>query len=130
MRYISDSVISFSLPIKGQERSARISFSPVSTGGSTYVTDSEAVIKAMEESTMYGVIYRRAPESVGEVVSKRKKVTKVLEPKVEEVTEVSGWQDAVEYLSEKFGIEPSKLTNPDSILSEAASRNIKFVNLQ
>lgn len=94
------------------------------------MTDSEAVIKAMEESTMYGVIYRRAPESVGEVVSKRKKVTKVLEPKVEEVTEVSGWQDAVEYLYEKFGIEPSKLTNPDSILSEAASRNIKFVNLQ
>lgn len=129
MRYISDSVISFSLQIEGRAESVRISFQSHSMGGSTYSTQSEAIIKALEGSRMYGKHYRRAPECANEVVSgKKKKAVKA--PKVKEVPEVEGWQDAAEYLSENFGVDMGKLNTPDDIVKEASLRYLKFTNLE
>lgn len=131
MRYVSDNVISFSILVKGRADSVRVNFQSNSIGGSSYVTDSEAVIQAMEASPMFGKYYHRAPECVNEVVGeKKKRVKAALSPKVTEVPEVMGWQDAAEYLSDKFGVQPGKLVTPDEILKEASQRNIKFSNLQ
>ena len=96
MRYISDNVISFSILVEGCSNSARVSFTPRTSGGSTFYTDSEALIKALESSEMFNNVYRRAPECVKEQVGVKKRVAKAQEkPKVVAVESVSGWQDAI-----------------------------------
>lgn len=131
MRYISDNVISFSMVIEPGKGSARISFTANSNGGSSYYTDSEAVIKAMEASPMFGVVYRRASECIDEQVGQKKKAVRKAkeEPKLTPVNEVTGWQDAIEYLVSNCESDASKLSSPEAILKEAATKNIWFPNL-
>jgi len=130
MRYISDSVISFSIRLEGRDSSLRISFTPRTNGGSTYTTDSEVIINALEKSPMYGRSFRRAPECARIVLGEKKAAKVEPKKKLKEVKEVSGWQDAAEYLIDNFGCNPGKLVTPDEILKEAASRNLSFVNLK
>lgn len=131
MRYISDKVISFSIRVKGSTNNVRVSFLAVSTGGSSFVTNSVPLAEAMEKSKMYGSLYRRAPECVNEnLKSKKQPSEKVASKKrYEDVKGVSSWQDAVTYLDERFGVEPNKLMTPESILQEAELKGIKFPDL-
>lgn len=130
MRYISDSVISFSIRLEGRDSSMRISFTSRTNGGSTYSTDSEAVINALEKSPMYGRSFRRAPECARIVLGEKRSAKAEPKKKLKEVKEVAGWQDAAEYLVDNFGCEPGKLVTPDEILKEAAIRNLYFPNLK
>ena len=66
MRYIAEKAISFSMMVKGRTDSVRVSFTSLSTGGSTYSTEEENIIEAMEKSPMYGKFYHRAPECVND----------------------------------------------------------------
>lgn len=131
MRYISPSVISFSLRLKGREDSVRVDFTPLTAGGSTYSTDEQRVIEALEKSPMFGKFYKRAPECVNEDVKPTKKTTRksAATPKKTEVTEVNGWQDAVEYLVNHHGCDASKLTSPATITAEAEKLGVTFPNL-
>lgn len=126
MRYISEDAISFSIRIEGRENSLRVNFSPVSSGGSTYSTDFPAAIKALEGSPMFGKVYFRAPECVGVTEEQPKKVVK---KRVIKVSAVKEWQDAAEYLVEKFGARPEALTTPDAIREEAEKNNVLFPEL-
>lgn len=130
MRYIAESSISFSIRVKGRESSVRVSFSSLSTGGSTFSTDSEALMEAMEQSPMYGTFYQRAPECMNESI-RSKKATKpaATKKKITEVPEVEGWQEAAEYLSAQFGVSKGKLITPDEILREAEMRGVVFPKL-
>ena len=131
MRYISDSVISFSINVPGCESSARVTFSPLSFGGSTFSTESEALIKALESSEMYGSVYKRAPECVKEKVSAKKETAKTEEPApLQAIDSVEEWQDAVAYLVENFKSKASQLKSPEHILKEAAKYNVWFPNLK
>ena len=131
MRYISPSVISFSLRLKGREDSVRVDFTPLTAGGSTYSTDEQRVIEALEKSPMFGKFYKRAPECVNEDVKPTKKSARknAATPKKTEVTEVNGWQDAVEYLVNYHGCDASKLTSPATITAEAEKVGVTFPNL-
>lgn len=131
MRYISPSVISFSLRLKGREDSVRVDFTPLTSGGSTYSTDEQRVIEALEKSPMFGKFYKRAPECVNEDVKPTKKSARksAAAPKKTEVTEVNGWQDAVEYLVNHHGCDASKLTSPATITAEAEKLGVTFPNL-
>lgn len=131
MRYISPSVISFSLRLKGREDSVRVDFTPLTAGGSTYSTDEQRVIEALEKSPMFGKFYKRAPECVNEDVKPTKKGARKSStaPKKTEVTEVNGWQDAVEYLVNYHGCDASKLTSPATITAEAEKVGVTFPNL-
>lgn len=131
MRYISPSVISFSLRLKGREDSVRVDFTPLTAGGSTYSTDEQRVIEALEKSPMFGKFYNRAPECANEDVKPTKKATRksAATPKKTEVTEVNGWQDAVEYLVNHHGCDASKLTSPATITAEAEKLGVTFPNL-
>ena len=130
MRYISDSIISFSIKVQGREGNARVSFSPRTSGGSTFSTDSESLIKALESNEMFGRVYRRAPECLVEQ-SPRKKASKTSEK--QQLTAIDGgegWQDAIDHLVDNYGVKASSLTSPDVILKEAAKYNIWFPNLK
>lgn len=130
MRYISDKVISFSIRVKGSSNNVRVSFLSVSTGGSSFLTNSAPLVEAMEKSKMYGSLYRRAPECANETLKKKEPSGKAASKKrYEDVKGVSSWPDAVSYLVEGYGIEPDKLMTPESILQAAESKGIKFPDL-
>lgn len=126
MRYISEDSISFSIRIEGRENSLRVNFSPISSGGSTYSTDIPAAIKALESSPMFGKIYFRAPECVGETEEQPKKAAR---KRTTKVSSVKDWQDAAEYLVEKFGARPEYMNTPDAIREEAERNNVLFTEL-
>lgn len=123
MRYVSDRIISFSLSVGGKDK--RICFTACMGSGSMYVATSEAEIKALESSPMYGKVYRRA---IGQdIVPKAKPVR--TKPKAKDVEGISSWQEAVEYLATHCGSDVESLTTPDEILAEAAKKGIRFTNL-
>lgn len=137
MRYIASSVISFSVSINGRDK--RVRFNPVMDGGSSYVTNIDAEIEALEAlSSFKRGVFRRALGSEKEVVSKVEndgKKGKGGRPKKAEggsekevVDSVTTWQEAAEYLSEKCGSEA--LTEPDTILEEAGKKGVTFPNLK
>lgn len=130
MRYVSSQSISFSIRLKGKENSVRVSFIPLSSGGSTYLTDNEALVEALEKSDMFNKVYRRAPECVDEEAKPKRATKKAAEKKLTQVSEVDGWQDAVEYLTEKCGSDASKLISPKAILNEAQAQGLVFPNLK
>lgn len=129
MRYISDKNISFSLPVSGQDK--RFRFTPCMKGGSIYVTQIPAEMKALESSDMYGRVYNRAPGEEGEQIPSERKARTVKEKgNATEIREVTSWQEAREYLNASHGVPYTRLTTPESIASEAAAKNIAFPNLQ
>lgn len=123
MLYISDRVISFSLPVNG--KSKRFRFDSRMRGGSYYVARTEEEIKALEGSDMFGRVYHRSPS---EEPAKRKRIAKVKEPK--KVLDILTWQDAQDYLINNCSADSSQLQTPDEILSVASSYNLLFPNLK
>lgn len=150
MRYIADSVISFSIMVNGRDK--RIRFNPLMGGGSVYVTENVAEIKVLEASaTFKRGIFRRAagyeninvkePAQDGNasLPENKREVSKVKGKNAEsgqkkEKTEIVGAvttiQEAAEYLIEKFGLEPDDLTDPDTILAVAAEKKVEFPDLK
>lgn len=126
MRYVSDQVISFSIKVKGKAESRRVSFTAQSTGGSSFTTDIPVLIEALESSTMFGSLYKRAPECSEAVIKKTK--TAKSAPKKKIVEGISDWQDAIEYLI-KCGVEQNNLNSPTEILQEADKLGVEFPNL-
>lgn len=133
MRYISDLNISFSLLVDGVDK--RFSFTPMARGGSMYIARTDAEIKALEASNMYGRIYRRKegqipPEQAGNAPKpKRGKTAAKAVPKAQDVKGVETWQEAIEYLVNQHGTDRGTLTTPDEILAEAAKQGIRFPNI-
>ena len=133
MRYISDLNISFSLLVDGVDK--RFSFIPMTRGGSMYIARTDAEIKALEASDMYGRIYRRKegqipPEQAGTAPKpKRGKTAAKAAPKAQDVKGVETWQEAIEYLVNQHGTDRGTLTTPDEILAEAAKQGIRFPNI-
>ena len=129
MRYISDQVISFSIKTKERTDSRRVSFTTCSTGGSSFTTDIVPLIEALEAGPMYGKVYQRAPESVGETIRKKTRSPKTTEVKKTVIASVGDWQDAIEYLVNEFGCDASLLSSPEKIVEEAGKRDVEFPNL-
>lgn len=133
MRYISDSVISFSILINGRDK--RVRFSPIMDGGSSYITNDPDEIKALESlSTFQRGVFRRVPGSEQEPLSDKSKKGKVGRPAknggagMMPIEEVTTWQEAAEYLMENCGSEA--LAEPDAILEEAGKKGIVFPNIK
>lgn len=130
MRYIAEKAISFSMMVKGRTDSVRVSFTSLSTGGSTYSTEEENIIEAMEKSPMYGKFYYRAPECVNDSIKSKKTArATAFKKKPVEVDSVENWQEAVEYLVEQCGSNGDKLFAPEDILREAESKGVSFPRL-
>lgn len=131
MRYVSNKVISFSIRVKGAEDSVRVNFEACASGGSSYSTQVPRVIEALEKSDMYGRVYRRAPECLCECAKPKHKGRRPPkeEKRIQLITSVATWQDAVEYLTEQCGVDEAKLTSPEAIQMEAAKAGVKFPNI-
>lgn len=129
MRYRSNKNISFSLLVEGADK--RFRFNPCMQGGSIYVTNVPAEIKALEASSMFNRVYHRAPGCEDEKIPREKKQSSESKnSSAIEVPEVKSWQEAKEYLNTQYNIDMGKLVSPESIMSEATAKGIKFPNIQ
>lgn len=129
MRYISNLNISFSLLVNGVDK--RFCFTPCTKGGSMYIAKNDDEIKALEDSDMYGRIYRRM-EGQSEITSNASKKAgrkSKSSSKVQDVKGVETWQEAIEYLVNNHGSDRDSLTTPDEILAEASKISIRFPNI-
>ena len=100
-----------------------------------YIAKTEAEIKALEASPMYGRVYRRKEgqptfERAGNALRPKKggRAAKA-EPKAQDILGVETWQEAVEYLVNNHGSDRDALTTPDEILAEATAKGIRFPNI-
>ena len=129
MRYISDLNISFSLLVDGVDK--RFSFTPMARGGSMYIARTDAEIKALEASDMYGRIYWRMEGQKTKPSPKKggKRSRKTAE-EMKEVKNVDTWQEAIEYLADWCGSNRESLMTPDDILTEAKAKGVCFPNIK
>jgi hypothetical protein len=127
-KYVAKSHVSLSVKMTA-EKNARISFTPLTGGGSVYYTSDERVQEALEQHPKFGKLFKE------DVLYKERKAV-VAEPapekKRKEIAEVhvTCLDDAKDYLSDKYGISRTKLRSQESILKAAAANNIHFIGLE
>lgn len=128
-----DTIISnISLIVGG--RPARISFQQISTyegshtgKGSMFVTDNAELQEAIERSPLFGrrIFLFRTEEPKAEMTLDEN--GEELQPaKVIPVSEVGSFNDAREYLVEKFGYVKANLPNKKAIINAAKAQNVEF----
>ena len=122
MKYISDSILAFSLKVGKSVR--RIRFIPFNRGGSYYLTNDSAEITALEKSAGFNKMFRKSPDCATQAPAEDLKKDLVM------VGEVTNYQDAITYLSKKFASDKSQLKTPDAILKEAEKHKVSFPNLK
>ena len=123
-------------------KSAHITFSPLTGGGSTFVTDNAMLQRALEAHPKYGKLFKavQAPLSrdegvvssesgAGAPLSRDEGVGSSEEVSTTVKIEVSCLDDAKEYLVEKFGISRTKLRSTKAIKEAAAAHDIEFVGI-
>ena len=105
----------------------RVSFTQLSNGKSYFITDSEALQQAIENHPFFknGLIRLKA-ETANVPSAKTEETNEPEVPELRKIT-VAGQSDAVDYLTEKFGISRSKLRSQKAIAEAGAVHGVEFV---
>lgn len=139
-RYEANSIVA--ITVKTGKFNRRVSFMPLSNGKSYYETESKALQKAIEGHSFFkSRVIIETPLAEGSVLNS--KSTSIpdegenapaqnLEPNGENIVElkqiaVAGQSDAVDYLTEKFGISRSKLRSQKAIAEAGKEYGVEFV---
>lgn len=118
--YRSNSILSFSITVKGIDK--RIRFIPDSSGSYLSVYD-EDTQKAIEESPWFGdKIY------IDDINSDKPKKVIRSKPNINKVEGINNCADAQEYLVAK-GVSINELQTKDDIISKAKDMGIVFTEL-
>ena len=106
----------------------RVSFEQLSNGKSYYTTDSEALQQAIENHPFFKsrLIRLNEEEPVPSPVAKAEEPKEAEEPELRKIV-VAGQSDAVDYLTEKYGISRSKLRSQKAIAEAGAVHGVEFV---
>lgn len=129
-KYKATSHIAISV-IMPSGKSTRVSFSPLSGGGSYFFTNDEELQAAMEKHHRYGSLFtidRSYVEETSKPKEEKTPIEATIEPKVVEV-QVNCLADAKDYMSEHFGISRTKMNSSKAIAEYAAANNVKFIGL-
>lgn len=127
------------------KQSKHISFIPLSDGSSTYTTDSEELMKAIERHYNYGKLFRliritdektRGEDSEAANVFDKstpedEKETIAVEKTSESATglqkvAISDIASAKDYLADRFGVSRTMMRSTKSIVEQAAIHGIEF----
>lgn len=127
-KYISKSDISISV-IMEKGGSIRVSFSPVTGGGSVFYTEDEAVQNAMEKHHSYGDLFFDDNDFVAIQKQPKEKVDHIEEESARKEVHVTDIDDAKDYVCEHFGVSRSKLKTKNSIINMGKSYGIEFIGL-
>lgn len=129
-KYTARSILSFN--IQSGKFTRRISFMPLTNDTSYFVTESKTTQDAIESHAFFkkGLIKVSALEDAvlqAKIVEETKaEAEDVKEKKLKEIV-VGGQSDAVDYLTEQFGVSRSKLRSQKAIADVAASYGVVFV---
>ena len=134
-RYEANSIVA--ITVKTGKFNRRVSFMPLSNGKSYYETESKALQKAIEEHSFFKSRMIRtkeeptpSPSLKGEVKTDNPDVLDNLDApetgKLKQIV-VAGQSDAVDYLTEKFGISRSKLRSQKAIAEVGKEYGVEFV---
>ena len=105
----------------------RVSFTQLSNGKSYFITDSEALQQAIENHPFFKSGLIRLKAETANVPSAKTEETNELEvPELRKIT-VAGQSDAVDYLTENFGISRTKLRSQKAIAEAGAVHGVEFV---
>lgn len=137
-RYEANSIVA--ITVKTGKFNRRVSFMPLSNGKSYYETESKALQKAIEEHSFFkSRMIIETPLAEGSVqnpksasVPEEGENAPALETNDENAAEltqivVAGQSDAVDYLTEKFGISRSKLRSQKAIADAGKEHGVEFV---
>ncbi len=134
-RYEANSIVA--ITVKTGKFNRRVSFMPLSNGKSYYETESKALQKAIEEHSFFKSRMIRtkeeptpSPSLKGEEKTDNPDVLDNLDApeagKLKQIV-VAGQSDAVDYLTEKFGISRSKLRSQKAIAEVGKEYGVEFV---
>lgn len=117
----------------------RVSFIPLSTGGSYFITDNEDLQKAIESHHWFGTkIYREksnpeednTPVEINPEQPKDSEIPKEsdsLTPKEQEPMEFENADDAKEYVANTFGVERTKMKKTGDIIKCALDNGLTII---
>lgn len=133
-KYTAKSHVALSV-ILPNGKSVRVSFTPVTGGGSAYFTESPNMQAALESHQQFNKLFkediyaeeqmRRAADKAAKKIEKKEKDNT---PKVIQV-KVSCLDDAKEYLVENFDFSRTKLRSAAAIKKAAEASNIEFIGI-
>lgn len=121
---------SFNVSINGKTR--RIAFEQTSNGQSSlFVTNNEAVQKAIEQRRDFGTIIQLKEEIANEVEDKPIKTEENGANSGEEIVveSITSIQELREYLIKEKGVHHASLNKPENITKKATELNIVTPNL-
>ena len=133
-KYEANSIVA--ITVKTGSFYRRVSFMPLSNGKSCYETESKSLQDAIENHGFFksGVINladEPAPAKNAEAVMDAPEVTDApddgqTEAELKKIV-VAGQSDAVDYLTEKFGISRSKLRSQKAIADAGKEHGVEFM---
>lgn len=136
--YKANTNISINVVLKSK-KNLHISFTPLSNGSSTFTTDNEDIMSAIEQHYNFGTLFRlqktieekanaeQAPAQSDEV-EKDVEEAEVGKPVIRKV-QVSDLAAAKDYLADTFGISRTSLRSMKAITEQATAHGIEFEGL-
>ena len=109
-------------------KNTHISFTPLTGGGSMYITDSPAIQQGLESHPRYGKMFKLDKVVEPKPVAKKevKAETEEQAPKIKKVT-VASLEDGKNYLVDSFGISRTKLRSRKAIEDAGLANGIEFI---
>lgn len=144
--YKSNTHVSINVVLPSR-KNLHITFSPLSNGGSTFTTDQEEIIRAIESHYNFGRLFRiestidnTGGEEGGFDTEEGNGTNEINEDKCTgahgddtksglKQVHVSDLASAKDYLADKFGISRTSLRSQKAILEQAIANGIEFVGL-
>lgn len=143
--YKSNTNISINVVLPNK-KNLHITFTPLSNGSSTFSTDQEEVIKAIESHYNFGSLFRlHSTIEVTEINLKNEHIADantenpiiandedVIDEDIQsglKQVSVSDLASAKDYLADKFGISRTLLRSQKAIMEQAYANGIEFVGL-
>lgn len=124
-KYISPSDISIVVELSDKS-SARISFSSISGGHSVFYTDDAEVQKALEKHYRFGKLFY--VDNDNPIDTKQPQPDPVDTGEKEIIRKEFGdWEEAKDYLAEKFEVNRTKLKTTAAIKKAALAYNVELV---
>ena len=122
--YKGNSHVCLSVALQGGG-SARVSFTPLSGGGSTFHTGDEGLQWGLEHHRKYGKLFTLCGEAKleEEEAAAQEEQKAADEP---EKVKLSDWDTAKDYVSERFGVSRTRLRTRKQIAEAAATYGVKF----
>ena len=123
-KYIAYSHVAINVVLPKSGKGMHVSFTPITGGGSVYITNNEDIQKALERHSRFGKLFKidinyKEEEPVVE------EAAAVEEPRAK-VMKMASLDDAKAYLADNFGISRTKLRSKKQIEDAAAANGIEF----